>query len=150
MRLPGKGAGAVGRDVDPHMEGLLRQERGDVLWPFDQAQGTAVEVVVEADVERFLQLLNAVEVKVIERFAGDRTVFVYNGEGRRTDGVFPNAEYLAEGRREGGFAGAHGGMEGDDAILGTEGFEESAGGAGEVGETLNLKSMLLHGGTKLH
>ena len=130
-------------------ERLLGEQVLYVLRPLDQAEAAAVKVVVETDIEGLFQALDAIEIKMEEGLARRRPVFIDDGESRGTDGIFPDAEFLAKSGRKGGLAGAHRGIEGHDAVLsdfGEEGFRR----AGQIGEVPDEDGMLLHGGTKIH
>ena len=54
----------VGVFLDGDADGVGRQEVFDEFGPFDEAEGTAVEVVLEADVVGFFETADAVEVEV--------------------------------------------------------------------------------------
>lgn len=67
LALPGYGAhvcGGVFVDMDP--DGGIWEEVLDEFWPFDEAEGTAVEVVIEADVVGFFEAADAVEVEMVD------------------------------------------------------------------------------------
>ena len=65
---------------------VARQQFFYQFRPFDEAKRSAIEVVFIPHVIHFLQLLDAIEVEVVNQFAGYlRTIFVDDGEGRRGD-----------------------------------------------------------------
>ena len=80
--LPTECAGLVRVDGDLHAEGVFRKELLDVFRPLHDAEATAVEVVVKADLDCFLEFVDAVEVEVIHRIAVSAHIFVHDGEGR--------------------------------------------------------------------
>lgn len=82
QRLEIQTAAAVFRFTDFDLDRIARQQFFDQFGPFDETQGTAVEVVLVAHVVHFFQLLDAVEVEVVNQFAGFvRTVFIHDGKG---------------------------------------------------------------------
>ena len=114
LLLPAYDPAFIGPDFDMDVNGFFREDFPYVFRPFHKAQATGVDVVVEADVEGFGRLFDAVEVEMEDAAAGRRTVLVHYREGGRTHGVFPYSQNTAEGGYEGGFAGAHGGVEGHE------------------------------------
>ena len=119
-------------------EGLLGEEILDVFRPFHQAQATAVQIVVQADVKGLLKPLNPVEIKMIHRLARAGAVFVDDGEGRGADRVLIDPEPLADRRGEGRLAGGHRRVEGDEFPV-PEGFEEFSGGAVQVLQVADME-----------
>ena len=97
-------------------EGLFGEERFDVFGPLHQAEAAAVDVVVKADVERFFQSGNPVEIKVVDGFARAAPILVHNGKRGRADGIFPHPQPAAEGRGKGGLSRPHGREECKDVL----------------------------------
>lgn len=105
--LPGNSPGLVRIDRDMHPQCLLRQYLLDVLRPFHDAEASAVDVVVESDVQSLGRLGDPIEIKMIHRLSAAGAIFIDNREGRRADSVLPHAESPAYRRRERGLAGPH-------------------------------------------
>ena len=80
--LPTECAGLVRVDGDLHAEGVFRKELLDVFRPLHDAEAAAVEVVVKADFDSFLKLVDAIEVEMIHWVTIGTHIFVYDGEGR--------------------------------------------------------------------
>lgn len=126
-------ARAVGADVDGDADGVGGKEGLDELGPFHQADAVrAVEVVLVADVIDFGEAADAIEVEVVDGAAGGGGVFVDDGEGGRGDDV-GGAEGFADGTDEGGLAGAHGAVEGEEAAL-AHVVHKSTGGGVDIGQ----------------
>lgn len=89
-----------------------REEMVDTFGPFDSGDAGACEVFVEADMEGFVELAEAVTVKVVDGEFG-AGVFVDEGKGWGAD-VLGAAEGGGETLDEAGFAGAETAVEGDD------------------------------------
>lgn len=80
--FPPDGAGEIRVDLDMHFECLIGKEFLDVLRPFHQAQVSAVQVVVETDVDSLGDFVDAVEIKVIDGLSVPGHIFVDDGESR--------------------------------------------------------------------
>ena len=128
--FPGKQAGAIGTNLNAHAEGVGREEAFDVLRPFHEAEMSGVEIVVEADVEGFGRVLNAIEIKVVDRRAVRGPVFVNDGKGGGGNGILAHPQAGADGRNEGGLAGSHRGIERYE-FAAADGFQEVVGGSWE-------------------
>lgn len=109
--FPGEPSCPVFKDFYVHHESLFRKEIRDILGPLHQAEASAVEVFVQTYVKGFPPVLYAVEIKVIDAFAGGCPVFVHYGECGGTHGIGIHAETAAQGRNESGFPCAHGSAE---------------------------------------
>ena len=93
----------VGLHLNANVQIVVGQKRLDHLGPLNEAGITAVDVVVVTNVVDFFQLLDAIEVEVVDRTAGERALlFVDNGEGGRSDSV-GYLQLVAESLDEGGF-----------------------------------------------
>ena len=112
---------------------IRRQEFFDEFWPLDEAESTAVKVVLEADIVGFLETSDTVEVEVIDKplpyssregesFGSGKTVFVDDSKGRRSNG-FCDTELATNGSDEGGLASTHFPIKGEDAMV-TDGCNE--------------------------
>lgn len=112
-----------------NVKGFFGEDFPYVFRPFHKAEATGVDVVVEADIEGFGRLFDAVEVEMEDAIAGGRAVFVDYREGGRRHGVFPYAKDAAKSRYEGGLAGSHGGVEGHE------------GAAAELSEELTCRGV---------
>ena len=88
-----------------------------VFRPFHKAEAAGVDIVVEAYVQGFGRLFDAVEVEMEDAAVGGRAGFVHYREGGRTHGVFPYPKNTAECGDEGGFARPHGGVEGHERAV---------------------------------
>ena len=109
-----------------HVKSFFGKDFLYVFRPFHKAEAAGVDIVVEADIQGFGRLFDAVEVEMEDAAAGGRVVFVHYREGGRTHGVFPYPKNTAECGDKGGFAGAHGGVEGHERAVAYPG-EELAG-----------------------
>ena len=109
-----------------HVKSFFGEDFLNVFRPFHKAEAAGVDIVVEADIQSFGRLFNAVEVEMEDAAAGGRAVFVHYREGGRAHGVFPYSQNAAESSDEGGFAGTHGGVEGHERAVADLG-EELAG-----------------------
>ena len=109
-----------------HVKSFFGKDFLYVFRPFHKAEAAGVDIVVEADIQGFGRLLDAVEVEMEDAAAGGRAVFVHYREGRRANGVFPYPQNTAESCDECGFASAHGGVEGHERAVAYPG-EELAG-----------------------
>lgn len=109
--FPGEPSCPVFQDFYAHHKRFFRKEIRDILGPLHQAEATAVEIFVQTDVKGLPPVLYAVEVKVIDAFAGSGPVFVHYGEGGGTHGIGIHAETAAQSRYESGFPCAHGSAE---------------------------------------
>ena len=90
--VPGEGAGAVGVDGEGGFDDVGRENGVDDVGPFNQAEGAAVKIVLDAHVHGFVEVFKAVEVKVIDELGGGvRAVFIDQGECGRGGGVGFNA-----------------------------------------------------------
>ena len=116
-----------------NVKGFFGEDFPYVFRPFHKAEAAGVDVVVEADVEGFGRLFDAVEVEMEDASAGGRAVFVDYREGRRRHGVFPYAKDTAKSRYEGGFSGTHRGVEGHEGAAAELG-EELPGGCVDAGK----------------
>ena len=105
-----------GADADGDSQGFFRENVGNVLSPFHDAEESAVDVVVETYVEGFGNLFDPVEIEVVHRLPGACPVLVDDCEGWRTDCVFLNPEAAADGSGEGCFSGTHRCMECDEFV----------------------------------
>ena len=110
------GAAEVGVGGDGNFDAVFRKYLGDFFRPFDKAEAASGKVVFSSYVEGFLEAVDAVEVKVVDREAAAASVFVDYGEGRAVDVVL-YAQGLADGFDEGGFAGTHLAVECEDVAL---------------------------------
>ncbi len=79
--LPAESARTVFSDLDVHGQGFLGKQPGHVLRPFDQAERTAVEIIVEPDVESLFLPGDAIEVEMVDRIPRSGGVFVDYCEG---------------------------------------------------------------------
>ena len=111
--------------LDVHVHEGVGQQGGDVFRPFDEAQASAVEVFLRAEVEGFLHAVDAVAVEVVDGAPVGGFVLVDDGEGGAVHRVL-HAQYVADGADEGGFAGSHGAVEGEHAAVAHE-ADEAAG-----------------------
>lgn len=60
---------------------IARQEFFYQFRPFDEAEGTAIEIILISHVVYFVQFLDTIEIKMVNKFAGFiRTVFIDNGK----------------------------------------------------------------------
>lgn len=116
-----------------NVKGFFGEDFPYVFRPFHKAEAAGVDIVVEADVEGFGRLFDAVEVEMEDAIAIGRAVFVDYREGGRRHGVFPYAKDAAKSRYEGGLAGSHGGVEGHEGAI-AELREELPGGGVDAGK----------------
>ena len=100
-----------------HVKSFFGEDFLYVFRPFHKAEAAGVDIVVEADIQSFGRLFDAVEVEMEDAAAGGRAVFVHYREGGRANCVFPDSQNTAESGDEGGFAGTHGGVEGHEAAV---------------------------------
>ncbi len=99
------------------------QNGSQQLRPLDEAQTSALEVVLYAKIERVLYLIKAIAIEVIDEFARlVRSVLVDNGEGGTIDYI-RYAQLLAYGLDECRLARSHGGMKGKDRMISHPGDE---------------------------
>lgn len=107
----------VGELFDVHADGVRGQEFFDEFGPLDEADGARVEVVLVAEVIDFVELLDAVEVKVVDEFARRvGAVLVDDGERGRSHRVL-HTESAAERTDERGLARAHFAVEGKHRVV---------------------------------
>ena len=123
-----------------HVKSFFGEDFLYVFRPFHKAETAGVDIVVEADIQGFGRLFDAVEVEMEDAAAGGRAVFVHYRECRRANGVFPYPKNTAEGRDEGGFAGTHGGVEGHERAVSYPG-EELAGRSVDAAKVFNCDSV---------
>ena len=110
------GARLVVVDFDADCYGLLGQEWLYEFGPLDEAGTAAVEVLLGAYVVGLAEVLNPIEIEVIDGFSVGVGIFVDNGEGGRCHGVL-HPEGFANGLDEGGLAGTHLAVEGENASV---------------------------------
>ena len=113
---PGDAASSVGECLEAYGYGLPGQGVLDQLGPLDEAEVTALEVFLAAHVVGFGEAAYAVEVEVIDGLALRRGVFIDDGKGGGGDGVL-DAQCAADGLDEGGLAGSHRAVEGEDTLV---------------------------------
>ena len=82
LLFPPDCAGQVRIYLYVHLEGVFRKKLLYILRPLHKAEVAAVEIVFKPDVDRFRQLVDAVEVEVVDGAPVFCHVFVYDGEGR--------------------------------------------------------------------
>lgn len=109
-----------------HVKSFFGEDFLYVFRPFHKAEAAGIDIVVEAYIQGFGRFFDAVEVEMEDAAAGGRAVFVHYREGGRAHGIFPYSKNTAECGDEGGFTGAHGGMEGHERAVADLG-EELAG-----------------------
>ncbi len=119
------------------LEGFLGEQFLDVLRPFHQAQATAVQVIVQADVIGLFQPLDPVEIEMIQRLARAGAILVHDGERRGAHGVLAHAETFAYGRGEGRLPGRHRRIERNQFVL-PDGLEEFPRGPVQVLQVLDM------------
>ena len=67
---------------------IARQKFFYQFRPFDEAEGTAIEIILISHVVYFVQFLDTIEIKMVNKFTGFiRTVFVDNGKSWRVDDI---------------------------------------------------------------
>ncbi len=110
------GARLVVVDFDAHCYGFLGQERFYEFRPLDEAGAAAVEILLGANVVGLPKVLNPVEVEVIDGLSVGVGIFVDDGKGGRCHSVF-HSERFADGLDEGGLAGTHLAVEGENASV---------------------------------
>ena len=110
---------------------MFGEEGFDFLGPFGEAPAARPEIFLIADIIDFGDVLHAVEVEMINRFAIGIGVFVDNGEGGAAD-VLGDADLGTEFLDEGCFPHTHRAEEGEESFFGEVG-EEALGGLLEVG-----------------
>ena len=74
--LPAYDSGFIGEDADMNVKGFFGEDFPYVFRPFHKAEAAGVDIVVEADVEGFGRLFDAVEVEMEDAIARGRAVFV--------------------------------------------------------------------------
>jgi len=117
IRKRNAAAPAIGQFLDVHTHGIVGQERFDEFRPLDETGRTGIEIVVGADIEGFVYVLNAVEIKVEDGTVQHAAVvFVDNSEGGRIYHVI-NAEHVAERLDKCGFARSHLAIKGKDVAV---------------------------------
>ena len=110
------GAGEVGVGGDGDDDAVFREDLGDFLRPFDQAEAVSGKVFLYSDVVGFLEFIYAVEVKVVDRKTPVASVFVDDGECWTVYDIL-DAKGFADGLDEGGLAGTHLSVECKDVAL---------------------------------
>lgn len=106
-----------------HVKGFFGEDFLYVFRPFHKAEAAGIDIVVEAYVQGFGRLFDAVEVEMEDAAVGGRAVFVHYREGGRAHGIFPYSKNTAQCGDEGGFTGTHGGVEGHEAAVAYPGKE---------------------------
>lgn len=102
---------------DSNLRCVLRQQILYQLGPLQEAQRTAVEVVLVAHVVYLFELLYAVEVEVVYRVAGcGGSILVHDGERRRCDNIL-HAQTLADSLHERSLACTHLAVEGEHLAI---------------------------------
>jgi hypothetical protein len=112
--------------LDYYFNRPFRQDWLHQLRPLDEAEGIAVHVLLEPEVEQLFQLLYPVAVEVVDGCTVGQSVLVDDGErGARYGLVY--SQLLADGLDEGGLADPHIPVECKHRAI-THRLDESAGG----------------------
>lgn len=133
---------AIVRNLQLYSEGILRQEGLNELRPFDEAAPAAIEVFLNADIQRLLQVVQPVQIHMVKGGAIGGSVFIDEGKGRAAHGL-RSAQLLAKGFDQGGFAGPDLSGEGPDrAAAGS--LQQGLGGLADILEMV-MKAVVHRG-----
>ena len=108
-------SGVIVYYCDCDFYGVVGEQGFDAFGPLHEAWVARVEVVVESEVEGFFGTVDAIEVEVVD-CAFVAFVFVYDGECWAID-FLGYTELLADCFDEGGFAGSHLSVEGEQLTV---------------------------------
>ena len=92
--------------LDTHHQRFVGNQRLDLLGPLDQTEVARIEILLVAEVERFGNGVDAVEIEVIHRTLFARAILIHYGECGACYGVV-RAEPLHNRADERRFACAH-------------------------------------------